>query len=327
MEKLNRSEKSMNRFFTRSMLILVIVSLMVPTIFVFYSTQFPEKIRVGVMLTHDDLVEEGEIAKNGLNDFHDIFSAKVVDTRFDESEVRIRNGSYLTDDYFNNKFAEDIRNNHNVDIVLIITDKLINNWMGNGYARWGQADTKSGVALFTLSSVYRNPNQTEDYIVSVSRHEILHLLGYGHPNVSRKCLMRYASTETELCQEYQLVLPYYASLWTIGMGHDPGGAAFLIRVSFLLFFSPLFVAAVITSQVSFKKYMYKKNKINQNPLVLALGGLYITTLLATAFIMPLYPQIAVMSILVFVYLIMESLYYELKYKPQQSNGINKNSND
>lgn len=316
METGGKSPEILEEFFSRSMLILVMVLILVPTVFVTYSTQFPGVIRVGVVLAHDELVDEGVIAKVGLNDFKGIFSASILDRRFNEEEVRVQNGSYLTDDYLNIKFADGIRSDYDVDIVLIITDKLINNWLGNGLARWGQADTESSVALLTISPVYMNTNQTEDYIVSVSRHEILHLLGYHHPNDDRKCLMEYATLEKDLCGEYELVLPYHVALWRVGSGQEPGRATFLIRATFLLLFSPLIVVAIIISQTLFKRFIYQKVQIDENPLVYGIWLLYIFLILAAAFIAPVYSQFTILIAVVFLYMIMEVRSHESQMKKE-----------
>jgi hypothetical protein len=311
----------------RIMIIFVIIMLLIPASFVIYSTQFRGKINVGIVLVENISYDYSEIARDSLNDFHDVFSAKVLDARFNESEIRIRNGLFLTDDYFDDDFAKSIRENYNIDIILIITDKNINNWLDDRMARWGQADTKTGIALVTIFPILNGTIPSSVYVTSIGRHEVLHILGYGHPNRTRECLMRSSTIETELCHEYELVLPYYASLWKIGLGHDPGEALFLIRVTFLMLFSPIFIVAIITLNLIFKKYIYKKDKINPNPLILALGGLYIIIMLSAVFIMPLYPQIIALSAAVFVYLIIESLHFELLYKPKQNNVGNEPSND
>lgn len=310
MERPQISEEALGGFIPRSLLIMVIVLLLIPTIFVIYSTQNNERINVGIVLANNDLGEVGETVKTGLNDFHDIFLAKVVDTRYNESDVRVKNGSYLTDDYFDSGFSKEIRDRYNVDIVLIITDKVINNWLGNGYAAWGQADTESGVAMFTISPVSYNMNFSENYLISTSRHEVLHILGYHHPQDDRDCLMDYASTESELCGEYELVLPYHVALWRIGSGQEPGRATFIIRASFLLFFSPLFVVSIIIAQFMFKKYIYRKDKIDQNPFIYGIGVLYITLFLAASLVAPVYPQFIILVAAVFLYIILEVMSHE-----------------
>jgi hypothetical protein len=301
-------------FISKPVILVIILLLSIPTIFIIYSTQNKEKIRVGIVLAKDDLVGVGEVTETGLDDFHDIFSAKVVDTRFNESYVRIRDGRYLTDDYFNKTFAQMIRNDHNVDIVVIITDKLINNWLGNGYAAWGQADTESGVAMFTISPVSYNMNFSENYIISTSRHEVLHILGYHHPQDDWDCLMKYASTEKELCGEYEMVLPYHVVLWRLGSGLEPGRAIYLIRAAFLLFFSPLFIVAIIMTQFAFRKYIYQKDKIDQNPIIYGIGALYIALFLAASFVAAVYPQFIVLIAVVFFYMILEARSHEKQVK-------------
>jgi hypothetical protein len=312
--------KNIESYFSKWLLFLIIVLLLIPTIFTIYSTQFRGKIKVGIALTSDDLYEDGEIAKASLNRFHEVFSAKIVDTNFNESNVRTKNGSYLTDDYFDHDFGNAIRKKHNVDIVVIITNKSINNWLGNGLAAWGQADTETGIALMTVSPVFGREYLSENYIISTTRHEVLHLLGYHHPHDNRKCLMEYASLEKDLCHEYQLVLSYHAALWKIGLGQEPGRATFFIRASLLLLLSPLFVVTILILQFLFKKYIYQRNQIDQNPLVLGIGGLYITILLETAFVAPVYPQIILLLAVVFLYVIIEAVLFEWQLTPKNKDS-------
>jgi predicted Zn-dependent protease len=314
MVNIDQSEVKTDRFFSKKFLILVIVLILIPTIFTINSIYFREKIKVGIVLTTEGAYAEGEIAQNSLNKFHDVFTAKILNVKFNESGVRVQNGSYLTDDYFNSTFSRSIRDNFKIDIIMIITNKTINNWLGNRLARWGQADTSCGIVLITTAPFSENATLHEKYIVSTTRHEILHLLGYGHPDDSRKCLMQYASLETELCQECEILLPYYVALWKIGYGHEPERATFLIRASIFLVLSTLFVLAVVISQFLFRKYIYRRNRINQVPFILGVGGLYITILLTAAFVEPFYPQIIILLAVVFMYIIIESLSYEFRFK-------------
>lgn len=310
-------EDKSNAFNSKIKILVIVLLVSIPSTFVFYSIQNNEKIKVGIVLANDDLVEVGETTEAGLDDFHDIFSAKIVDTRFNESKVRIRDGRYLTDDYFDKAFAQKVRDDHNVDIVLIITDKLINNWLGNGYAHWGQADTESQVSMFTISPVKYNMNLSENYIISTSRHEILHLLGYLHPPDDRDCVMDYASWETELCGEYELILPYHVVLQRLGVGLEPEIATFLIRAVFLLLFSTIFVVAIIITQYLFKKFIYRKDKIDNNPLIYGIGALYITLFLAASLVAPVYPQFIILTATVFFYVILEVRSHESQLKVEK----------
>jgi predicted Zn-dependent protease len=314
---IDQSEVKTARFLSKPMLILVIILILIPTIFTINSIYFREKIKVGIVLTTEGVYAEGEIAQDSLNKFHDIFTTKILNVKFNESGVRVQNGSYLTDDYFNNSFARSIRDNFKVDIIMIITNKTINNWQGDRLARWGQADTNYGIALITTAPFSENATLHERCIVSTTRHEILHLLGYGHPNDSRKCLMQYATLETELCHEYEIVLPYHAALWKIGYGQEPARATFLIRASLLLILSPFFVATIVITQFLFRKYIYRRNRIHQVPFIVGVGGLYITILLTAAFVTPFYPHIIILLTVIFIYIIIESFSFEFSFKTKE----------
>ncbi len=129
--------------------------------------------------------------------------------------------------------------------------------------------------------------------------------------------MKYATTEKELCREYKMVLPYHVALWRLGAGLEPGRATFVIRAAFLLFFSPLFVVAIIIAQFMFKKFIYRRDKIDNNPLIYGIGVLYIILFLAVAIVVPVYPHLVLLTAIVFLYVIMEVRSHERQLKVEK----------
>jgi predicted Zn-dependent protease len=295
-------------------IVLILILLLIPTIFSAYSTYFKEKIVIGIMITNDDLILEAEVAQAALDDFQGTFEAKILDTRFDESNVRVHNGKYLTNDYFNHRYSEQIRNEYNVDMILILTNKSINNWLDSRESIWGEANTNTEMAIITTDYFRTNRTIYETYISSISRHEILHLLGYEHPGGYRRCVMQYATLETELSTEYQLELSYRATLWEIGSGKNFGEAVFLINLTMLLLFSPIFIALILIMHYSFKNYLYKTEKISLTPLIFGIGLFYVNILLFTRFI--ILPYLRIIGLLTFtlVYVIIELFVFNSSLK-------------
>lgn len=302
--------------FRKSVIILVIILLLIPLFFTIYAVGFREKIPVGIVLTTDEAYGDAETARDGLNNFEGVFEARILDIRLNESHIRISNGLYLTDDYFDSEFAQTIQNEYKVEMILILTDKSINNWLSDGYAHWGQADTKNAIALVTTSNYLLDDYWHAKYIVSTSRHELLHILGYAHPNDNRRCVMRYATVDTEMCNECKLELPYRQVLWKIGYGQEPGRAFFGIRAAISLIFLPIFIAAMIIIQFIFKKYLYKKNRINQFPFIVGFWGLVLFILFTSAFVNSFYGRILSISASMFIYVILEIYHFEYKLKPK-----------
>lgn len=298
----------------RKRIILIIVLLFIPTIFSVYSTYFKEKIKIGILITNDDLMLESEVAQAALDDFHEIFEARILDIRFDESKVRTQNGKYLTNDYFKSAFSKQIRNEYNVDMILILTNKSINNWLDTRESIWGEANTNTEMAVITTDYFKTNRTIYEKYLYSIARHEILHLLGYEHPGDNRNCVMEYATLDTELSTEYQLELPYRAALWEVGSGKNFGEAVFLINLTMLLLFSPIFISLILIMHYSFRYYLYKTEKISPTPVIFGIGLFYINIILFTRFI--ILPYLRIIGLLTFtmVYVIIELFAFNLSLK-------------
>lgn len=154
---------------------------------------------------------------------------------------------------------------------MILTNRTINNWLGDRKAFYGQADTKHSMTLVTNAYFQYNASEHEKYIKSTTIHEALHLLGYTHPLDDRKCVMQYATIDTELSEEYQIELPSRAILWQVGIGYEFGQAVFFINLLFGFIISTICIALMIVIQGIFKHYMYLNPKINQNPLMIGIG--------------------------------------------------------
>ena len=93
---------------SKPVLIIIIILLLIPSLFYFYSISAQEKIKVGIVLTNDQLQNDAEIARDALNEFEGVFKAQILDIRFNESHIRIKDKKYLTDDYFDANFAREM---------------------------------------------------------------------------------------------------------------------------------------------------------------------------------------------------------------------------
>lgn len=309
---------------SKPIIIIIIIFLLIPVFFSFYSISYHEKIKIGIVLTSDNLIDDGEVAKDALNRFENIFDAEILDIKFNESDVRIKNDKYLTDDYFDPKFAKMVRDKYDVEIVMILTNHKINNWQGDGKAIWGQADTKNSMTLVTNAQFKVNISFHRIYIEHISIHEALHLLGYQHPTDSRECIMQYASIDEELSDEFRLELPYRLTLWRIGEGKEFSQAVFLINLTLGFLLSTFIIPIMIIIQFIFKRRFYKRNSINQNPLIFGIG-LYFVFLLFSSVIVSFYPRFVLIIISLFLYVIIEAIYFEQQSKVKK--GSNEESDD
>jgi predicted Zn-dependent protease len=304
------NEKNKKKF----IIFVIIILFLIPIIFTIYSLSNHSRLRIGIVLTSDNLSYDGKVAADGLNDFEDTFFAEILDVRFNESKVRIENGIYSIDDYFNEKFIERTRKNYNVDIIMILTDKKIDDWYCNGITK-----TELATTLVTTAQFLDNPTEHERYIKSTSIHEILHLLGYQHPNDDRDCVLKIAEPfEDDLNPEYRLELTYRVLLWRLGAGHDFYHASFLINFSILLILSPFFIVLIIVFHQSLKKYLYKSEKTSSVPLIMGIGGFSINLLIISAFIQYFYLKMFLLFVSTFIYVIFEYINYLKKTRKESS---------
>jgi hypothetical protein len=304
--------QKVNRIFTNriSIFIVLIILVITPFIIQVYSTNMVRKIEIGIVLTEDDLLNDGATAMKALNGFHGIFKAVILDERFNESGVRTKDDIYLTDDYFDAPFGDEIRDKHEVDIILILTNQSINNWLGNRRARWGQANTVHAMAVAT-SLNFRNDTETHKiYIQHVAVHEVLHILGYEHPTSSKPCIMNYGTFEPELCSEEMTELHLRAKLWTVGNDLEAGQAFFLIKFIISIIFVSIIIAIMIVIKLGFKRFGYKDKKMNSNAFIFGVGLLFAHITLASAFALTIYLRILVFVISIFIYVIIEIWYFE-----------------
>lgn len=292
-------------------LIIIIITILfsIPIPFAIYSHYYRDIITIGIVITNDTAYEDAKTASDALNTFDEYFQAEVLDIRFNESVVRTRENYFLTDDYFNSDFADSVRQRHDVDVIYILTNRFINNWLGNGKAYWGEADTKNAMCIGT---VVHFPNATihEKYINHLVVHEVLHLLGYMHHYNDRNCYMQYAVLDNQLCPECSSELPYRAALWRIGTGYESGRGMMYVNVALHIIFSTPVIGSILVANLAFNKYLYKRDKISPNPMIFAVGGLFWNIMLISALIHSHNARVVSLISFIFIYLIIESVYFE-----------------
>jgi len=145
-------------------------------------------------------------------------------------------------------------------------------------------------------------------------HEVLHLLGYLHDGDPKHCIMRYATIDTELCSECRAELPLRASLWSLGTGFEPGKGAMIINTVLYTIYATPVIAVIGIARKGFKTKLYKKDKVDPNPLIFTIGFLFVNILLISVFINSLYARMVSIGSFVFVYFLLELGYYHYGQK-------------
>jgi hypothetical protein len=310
--------------FSKLKVIVIIILLSIPISFILFSNLSNPEISIGIIMVDDALYSDCETARASLVEFHDAFNAQILDVRFNESGVRTRKGSYLTNDYFESDFAKSVRDQFDVDMILIFTNRTINNWLGEGDAIWGQANTQNAMAVITTKFYHQNSSVHDLYIRSTTIHEILHLLGYEHFSNCQNCVTQYSTLDMELCYEHNLELPYRLNIWKAGYGQNFGSAIFAIKLIMYLAISPIFIVLMVIIQNIFKKFMYKSSNISQIPLIFGIGLFYFNIVLLSGFVTTINYMVVYQLSLVFLYIIFESISFE-RQNQSKEHSIDKQS--
>jgi hypothetical protein len=198
-----------------------------------------------------------EIAQEGFGSYDDYFNVRILNDSFNATDIRIKDGLYLTTDFFKNPDTTTILDNKNLDILLIVTDHTINNWDDDGKAIWGQADTKTSKALMT--TYYFDSNTPEDDMMlrGIAIHEVFHIFGYHHTPFDN--VMQYAARykTLELSNYYKLQLPLRTIVFKFLPKMPSFWAVFLSTAIFSLVLLPLYIVL----ELIVYDYFNNKNKI------------------------------------------------------------------
>ncbi|MGA1820271.1 MAG: hypothetical protein ACMUHU_04595 [Thermoplasmatota archaeon] len=187
-----------------SALLLVLSSLL----YLLMLVQHPV-IEVGIVLSDDLDRETGLLIDEGFDVYGEYLDSRLLDHRFNSTNVSSDGTFLLNSDFFGQCPIDKIREDEDVDVVLIVTSEMIRNWDGNGKALWGEAENEKGAALITIHYWASPTKENVTRWRHIAVHEVFHLLGYVHNRWDRSGVMQYAGNvdTTELCPYYEFQLP------------------------------------------------------------------------------------------------------------------------
>lgn len=233
--------------------LLTVVSLMLSgSIYILLSEIHPE-LEIGIVLVEGMDEEVGIFIMNGIDEYDEYLDSRIIDHRFNDSEVRIKGGFRLISDHFKMCPLDELRDENDVDIILIVTSKMVQDWdeeEGKGY--WGKADPSYEAALITTYYWRVHTPQNKTVWAHLAVHEIMHLLGYTHNLWDRSGVMQYASNtdETDLAPYYNFQLPLRTSLYWSVSGTGFRFTVFIMNMAIALMMFPMaMVQEVVVSRV------------------------------------------------------------------------------
>lgn len=272
----------------RKKVILITAFLVVPTVVNITVMACHPRMMVGIVLVDNCHVKYARIAKEGFDHHHRYFAAKVIDDyRFDSRDVRIKGELLLTTDFYNKARAKDLCDRYDVDVILYVTDKKINNWdQSERGAWWGQADLETSSAVMTVH-YFMTPREVDrNNIRSIAVHEVGHLLGLIHPPRSqcRECVMDDCSSVStlEFNSYYKATMPFHLTVYKLGHGYPIGTArdgrdlnmAF-VKMLVSLFFLPYMILATV-GIFRIVRMMTHVRKLQKGAKIVTMGTAFFT---------------------------------------------------
>jgi hypothetical protein len=250
----------------RFRILLVVFLLVIPLASSLIVIGFPAKVSVGIVLVDDCDVFYAEVAEEGFARYDEFFTTEILDTRLDSTGLRKKGSRYLTIDLNNRTRDMNLRESYEVDVILVITNYPVRNWINNPYVVSGEAEPATGSCVASVFGHEWDSEFNRNFIKHITLHEVSHLLGFRHcPDFD--CAMHRSKYGTEFCPEHRFELPYRAALYSLGIGVSFNMATFIITSVLTLFFLPFFILYALMIKAIFSKYLHW----NPESSILSLG--------------------------------------------------------
>ncbi|MDP7266326.1 MAG: hypothetical protein QGH39_12295 [Candidatus Thermoplasmatota archaeon] len=294
-------------------MVLLAVFLIIPTLINIGVVKFHPKMDVGIVLVDDCNMTYARIAKEGFEYHHEYFRSKVItDYRFNSSGVKVQDNLSLTTDFFDNSRSEILTDKYEVDVILYVTDKRINNWEDhNGGAWWGQASVETRSAVMTVTSFMSGDLHDNERIQSIAVHEVGHLLGFIHPPVkqSRSNIMNYADPSRTLnfSSYHNFKLPFHLLTYKVGTGYrlsfgDDGRTFNMAFIKLLadLFFLPYIIGFGLV-MIKFINIFVKQVNIHWAAVGISSSTGFLVHVIMVQSFMAIGSVLMIMALIAFVY--------------------------
>lgn len=297
----------------RKTLVLLAVFLVIPTLINIGVVKYHPKMDIGIILVDDCNITYAHLAKEGFEYHREYFRSKIItDYRFNSSGVKVQDNLSLTTDFFDEGRSEILTDKYEVDVILYVTDKRINNWEDrNGGAWWGQASVETRSAVMTVTSFMTGDTHDNERIRSIAVHEVGHLLGFIHPPVkqSGSNIMNYADPSRTLnfSSYHDFKLPFHLLTYKAGSGYRLGfgdsGRTFnmaLIKLLADLFFLPYLIGFGLVL-IKFINVFVKKENIHRAAVGITVSTGFLVHVIMVHSFMAIGIVLMIMMLIAFVY--------------------------
>jgi hypothetical protein len=219
----------------------IILLLLSGSTYILLSLNHPS-LDIGIVLIEGMDEEVGVSIRDGFSEYDDFLDPKILEYRFNDSDVRIKGGFKLISDHFRTIPLDQLRSEYNVDIILIVTNGMVQDWdseEGKGY--WGKADPAYDAALITTYYWQLPTSHNRTIWAHLAIHETMHLLGYIHNPWDRSGVMQYAKNtdRADLVPYYEFQLPVRTSLYSIVSGTSFRFTVFIMNLAVAMMMFPM----------------------------------------------------------------------------------------
>ncbi|MGA1794150.1 MAG: hypothetical protein ACMUHM_09375 [Thermoplasmatota archaeon] len=286
-----------------SALLLVLSTLL----YLLMLVQHPQ-ISVGIVLADDLDREIGLHIDDGFGEYGDYFDSRVLDYRFNSSNVSSDGTFLLNSDFFKQCPLREIKEEHDVDVVLIVTSEMIRNWDSNGKALWGEAENEKGAALMTIHYWTSPTKENVTRWQHIAVHEVFHLLGYVHNRWDTSGVMQYAKNvdTTELCPYYEFQLPVRSTFYFPFEGLSFRMTVFLMNITVVILLMP----AVLVEEMVIRRF--DERYISQKRVPVWLSGMVLFG--GAVVLFSIIGSFMVFAVTLLFSLVLHLMYYFLKTK-------------
>jgi hypothetical protein len=249
----------------------IILLILSGSIYIFLLNEHP-KVSIGILMNEgvDDVV--GISVEEGFKEYSEYIEAKILDNRFNDSDVRTKDGFKQISDHFRICPLDEMRKENDVDIILMITSDMIEDWDDNeGMGYWGKADPSYEAALIT-TYYWKDPTPKNIRIWNhLAIHEIMHMLGYTHNPWDISGVMQHKENidQTDLVPYYKFQLPLRSSLYKLSAGRSFQFTVFIMSLAIASFMFPIAMA----EEIIINRF---HDKISGTPLPIWLSPLSLT---------------------------------------------------
>jgi len=234
----------------------LVAGLMVVSISILSITWFVHpKARIGFIAV--DGTDEDTLVSiiDGFSLYDDFLDVKIIPESLNLTGIRQKGGNFLVSDFHRLADDLDIRRSYDVDLLVIITERRIQNWDEDGNSRFAYSSHENSSMIMTIS--FWNLDYSENVTISqrVALRHTFHLLGYPDNSWDEDCIMSGddGGGSLSLSPYYRVQLPIRLYMFRGMLGQGRFIMNSVTYGAFVALISPFVLASEFTITAIYKR--------------------------------------------------------------------------